>query len=439
MNYRILALFIISLIAVGIFYQTFYESIQPTKCDVNVSTKHAEVLGSTGHLYRAKVVRAYPIEYEVPIKKEKIPLQGTLKCSHWIALTTIQPPTTAVLKMSELEEWCLIVVADRKTPPGYLDTFSENARKRAVYLTPAQQDALPYAIGKLLPWNHYGRKNIAYLYAIHHGAKVIYDTDDDNEVTTKTIPITVDDYRSSKQIIKKNNSEYVYNLYPIYTPSHTDQSQKWFDNVWPRGFPLEKIKDSATIPSKFGTLTVAPSMIQILQQHDPDVDAIYRLTQTLPLYFQPQDLDLVNLPVYGFAPYNAQSSVWSAEGMWGLYLPITVTGRVSDIWRSYFMQRLLWDSNHTIAYAAPRIVQERNPHSYLADLDAEKDLYEKADELLRYLLAWKSESTSTLQRYYELMRDLYTIRILEKEDVILARAWIQDLQNINYQDIKITH
>ena len=40
------------------------------------------------------------------------------------------------------------------------------------YLTPDDQDALPYRIAKLLPWNHFGRKNIGYMYAIQHGAKV---------------------------------------------------------------------------------------------------------------------------------------------------------------------------------------------------------------------------------------------------------------------------
>lgn len=40
------------------------------------------------------------------------------------------------------------------------------------YLTPADQEQLPYQIVSLLPWNHFGRKNVGYLYAVHHGAKV---------------------------------------------------------------------------------------------------------------------------------------------------------------------------------------------------------------------------------------------------------------------------
>lgn len=41
------------------------------------------------------------------------------------------------------------------------------------YLSPEDQEALPYRIKNLLSWDHFGRKNIGYLYAIHHGAKVM--------------------------------------------------------------------------------------------------------------------------------------------------------------------------------------------------------------------------------------------------------------------------
>lgn len=36
-----------------------------------------------------------------------------------------------------------------------------------------------------LPWNHFGRKNIGYLYAILHGANIIWDFDDDNTFLAK--------------------------------------------------------------------------------------------------------------------------------------------------------------------------------------------------------------------------------------------------------------
>lgn len=41
-----------------------------------------------------------------------------------------------------------------------------------IYLSPADQERLPYRIVQHLPQNHIGRKSVGYLYAIHHGAQV---------------------------------------------------------------------------------------------------------------------------------------------------------------------------------------------------------------------------------------------------------------------------
>ena len=62
----------------------------------------------------------------------------------------------------------LLPAASVGSPPGPAEYDVEGV----TYLTPADQEALPYRIIKLLPWKHFGRKNVGYLYAVHHGAKV---------------------------------------------------------------------------------------------------------------------------------------------------------------------------------------------------------------------------------------------------------------------------
>lgn len=62
-----------------------------------------------------------------------------------------------------------------KTPLNW--TFSN---PDTVFLSTETQLQLGYKVLKYLPWNSYTRKVIGYLYAIEHGAQVIYDTDDDN-------------------------------------------------------------------------------------------------------------------------------------------------------------------------------------------------------------------------------------------------------------------
>jgi len=49
-------------------------------------------------------------------------------------------------------------------------------------------------------------------------------------------------------------------------------------------------------------------------------------------------------------------------------LPITVHGCVSDIYRSYVAQRLLWDAGYAVAFSPPMVNQYRSPHNYLADM-----------------------------------------------------------------------
>ena len=48
---------------------------------------------------------------------------------------------------------------------------------------------------------------------------------------------------------------------------------------------------------------------QYLAQHDPDVDAIYRLTDKLPFFFEKKTGPGFSLPVGTFVPYNAQATL----------------------------------------------------------------------------------------------------------------------------------
>ena len=40
-------------------------------------------------------------------------------------------------------------------------------------------------------------------------------------------------------------------------------------------------------------------------------------------------------------PYASQATLHTYEALWSLLLPITVHGRVTDIWRAYLAQRLM--------------------------------------------------------------------------------------------------
>merc|ERR1719158_1971603 len=105
-------------------------------------------------------------------------------CAKWIVVTTIYQPSLATRRLGELTRagWCFVVVGDITGPEDY-DV------EGVVYLNAERQRGLPYHILDLIPWRHFGRKNLGYLYAIQHGARIIYDTDDDNTLKNLLIPV----------------------------------------------------------------------------------------------------------------------------------------------------------------------------------------------------------------------------------------------------------
>ena len=112
--------------------------------------------------------------------------------------------------------------------------------------------------------------------------------------------------------------------------------------VWPRGFPLDQLKNRALSPTAAHAVRVDPRRVGVYQlcaDHDPDVDAVYRMTRPLPFSFAGAGKDGragrgVAVPRGALAPWNAQATVHARRAFWAMLLPQTVPGRVSDIWRA---------------------------------------------------------------------------------------------------------
>jgi glyoxylase-like metal-dependent hydrolase (beta-lactamase superfamily II) len=91
----------------------------------------------------------------------------------FIVITSIFQPTEAIEKFAKLKGWKVIVVGDKKTATDW-------SYPGVTYLSPEGQNEVASKFSGLLPWNSYTRKNIGYLHAISQGARVIYESDDDN-------------------------------------------------------------------------------------------------------------------------------------------------------------------------------------------------------------------------------------------------------------------
>ena len=348
--------------------------------------------------------------------EEQVYVRGSLKATEypvgrkWAVITTIFEPTVLIKGLANAKGWCTVVVGDKKSlsEDDYLAKLGV-VPECFVYLTVEKQLALDYAIVPLIGMNTFGRKNIGYIFAMHHGAERIYDTDDDNEIHDMGLLEKWADRRLVDQWLVTGS-----NPYPAFGVV----------NIWPRGLPLDHIKDqdsyAATAVEANYHKAEQICVVQSLANEEPDVDAIYRLTN--PNY--PVNFDKVQRASYvrdgSMAPFNAQATLFMENGFSLMLLPSTVHGRVSDIWRSYLAQAVGRECR--LVFSSPWVTQKRNAHNYLADFESEMPLYLQSTALVEFLVR---------QAYPGLraaMHDMYDHGVVGAEDVRLAQAWELDVQ-----------
>jgi len=137
-----------------------------------------------------------------------------LGCDYEIATTNNSSPSPPSLLLLLHPTRCVVAIGDLKGPPEW---HLPPEATRVVYLNPDDQKTLPYHIMKHVPWNHFSRKNIGFLYALHHGARVIYDTDDDNMLVDEEKGIPYEELMGSDEVeivVKRPHaSRKLYNPY----------------------------------------------------------------------------------------------------------------------------------------------------------------------------------------------------------------------------------
>lgn len=397
-------------------------------------------------------------------------------CEFWSVTTTIAKPTDALLQQMRLpDNWCMVIVGDQKGPDS-IDAFLpiDIQRHHVVYLNVKDQNMFleEYApsFGNLLPWNHFGRKNVGYLFAIYQKAQLIWDFDDDNILDHSFLNESnsfSDKYGDASQsrLAPEKMLEQLCGIHKNVTIVATPQPMQYECdslnpytsagapfNTWPRGLPLRHIYKEDCVHqaqrTNYGFERLQTSEIgvcQSLANHDPDVDALYRLTQpnTHFDFIQGSKYPL-KIPFNKMTPYNAQATLFTPRAFWSLMLPISVHGRVSDIWRSYIAQAIFRYMDLHVLFTSPVVSQNRNPHDYLQDFHSELPLYEKSEQLIFYLLhemesdlhleeknrANKSKQDQ-LTLFVELYRALYSRGYVEAEDVSLAIAWAELLRSLD--------
>jgi hypothetical protein len=367
------------------------------------------------------------------------------QCSKWVVITTIFDPTTLADQVYALPEWCGVFIGDKKSTPAKIWKDKYLGDKITFLDTNEQLTTLSYRIISHIPMNHFARKNIGYLYAIERGAKIIYDTDDDNllkhdgQEFIKWINLMENNNNQVKNIMEIPIASRKINPYLYFGVMDKNSIPKF---VWPRGFPLphitnysESARPTPNYIMKNHSLSEV-GVVQFLADNDPDVDAIYRLTKHLPLFFTSNHLGVV-IPLGSMTPFNGQATLYMHNTFWGLLLPQSVHGRVSDIWRAYFTQRIMSERGLFLMFTNPVVEQFRGDHHmFIKDFQAELPLYLQADQLVDYLWdGWNSGSSGgneLFEMIESLVIEMYEIGVLEIADVILTRCWLLDLYEMGY-------
>lgn len=270
-----------------------------------------------------------------------------------IVTTTINPPTEAIQKFSEMAGWNLYVVGDQKTDS---DSYRSGKWK---YLSPDYQSQQYPKISNMLGWNNIQRRNIGFLEAVRDGAEIIATVDDDN--------IPEPDWGNS--LVGENISMKSFeNHQGLFDPLSVTSISKY----WHRGYPLSFVEHRQSNLSSEKTVSV--KVEAGMWNGKPDVDAISRLMFG---YF--------NVTICGPFPYSSPNTIFSSQNAFlhksvmPHYAVLPFVGRMDDIWGCIVMQQR---TGNEVAFSRPSTFHDRNHHNPFSDLREEMFGHEHTIKLL---------------------------------------------------------
>ena len=336
-----------------------------------------------------------------------------MKNNFALIITSIAKPDNKALQLYAKE--CkdrniqFIVIGDEASPKDFhidgCDFFSLEIQKK-----------LSFALAKQLPEKQYARKNIGYLQAIKNGAEIIIETDDDN--------FPKETFWNKRQ---------AHCTVPTIVKNDWVNSYKYFSDeiIWPRGFPLEQIQKIAPDISDCKTQQVYCPIQQNLVDQNPDVDAVFRLTQKLPHSFTHKNKIAIGEQTW--CPFNSQNTTFFKDAFPLLYLPSWCSFRMTDIWRSFVAQRICWENDWCVLFDEATMWQERNAHNLLKDFEDEIPGYLNNAKICKTLaeINLKKGKEFIYENLITCYKSLIEIEVIAKKEMPLLELWMEDLQTIS--------
>jgi len=322
----------------------------------------------------------------------------------FIVITSISNPTKAVHAFAKINDYSLIVVGDKRTPCNW-------EVPNVDFISIDKQEQSKLAIAKVLPYNHYARKMLGYIEAIKYNAEYIIDTDDDN------LPKENWDFPGFDGTFASINTSGFINIYQYFTDQH----------IWPRGFPLKLITNKYNFKEHVTYKQCKIGVWQGLADNDPDVDAIYRLTDNGPCIFD--DNGPIILSKGTICPFNSQNTIIRKELFPLLYLPAHVSFRFTDILRGLVAQPIMWLYDYHLGFTNATVTQDRNQHDYLDDFVSEIPMYRHTDKIISIIESKISRSKSIHDNLFSAYEALQKNQIVTSDEILTLEAWLSDMAN----------
>jgi len=103
---------------------------------------------------------------------------------------------------------------------------------------------------------------------------------------------------------------------------------------------------------------------------------------------------------------------------------------MTDIWRSFVAQRIMWENNWHLLFHESTVWQDRNEHNLMKDFQDEIQGYLNNDKIIKSLesIELKKGTENLAENLLTCYNKLIEIEVIGKEEIQLLQAWLNDLK-----------
>lgn len=345
-------------------------------------------------------------------------------CDKWVVATSqnLSPKDCAnsFNEWKDISSWCMVIVGDEFDSEWELlhreDFIFLSAKQQAAIKHPFVQHVLSSLTSNQVN-NSFSRKNIGYLFAIWHGAKVIYDADitelsSGGDIRSPHDPIH--HFGTGSRVLVK----YLRN-------NELQPSSSLFDPM--SQFPLFNNSKSLVNSTRWSFGSIEYSSIGMMLLFSRDMDHHRCVLRECGTRFLP--------PNQNYALPTSNSMVFFQGAFWGLFLPATV----SPTFRFFWAQKILHELNLGLVFELTSTEQK----GYSA---GKRQVITSTSERLVNFLASKECYAYPEQDFNEnlparisvLMMELVDHEYIGMDDVYNMQEWLLALIDVGYEFPSLT-